>query len=149
MLGPLRKALRFWLVPLAALALGVTAKPVFSQTLKSELTGLLASHPQIQAVESDTFAADESINESFAAFFPTLAISADGGYEIVDSPGRRATAGKASREVRDSEAITVNWNLFEGFRKYADLDRTRFQKDAADLFFEATRQNVLMQGIAA
>lgn len=149
MLGVLRRALRFWLVPLAALALGVTAKTVFSQTLKSELTGLLASHPQIQAVESNTLAADDSIKESFAAFYPTLAITADGGYEIVDSPGRRATAGKASREARNSQAITLNLNLFEGFRKYANLDRTRFQKDAADLFLEATRQNVLLQGIAA
>lgn len=149
MLGVLRRALRFWLVPLATLALGVTAKTAFSQTLKSELTGLLASHPQIQAVESNTLAADDSIKESFAAFYPTLAITADGGYEIVDSPGRRATAGKASREVRNSQAITLNLNLFEGFRKYANLDRTRFQKDAADLFLEATRQNVLLQGIAA
>lgn len=136
-------------VAIVTCAGAVAGLPVSAETLSGELKGLLGSHPQIKSAESNTFAADESINESIGAFFPTLTLSGDGGYEIVDSPGRRATAGEASRGKRNSAAITLNWNIFDGFGKYADLGRTRFQKDAASLSFEATRQNVLLQGIAA
>ena len=130
-------------------AVAIGGYPASAETMNGELRGLLESHPQIRSAESNTLAADESINESFSAFFPTLSLSGDGGYEIVDSPGRRATAGEASRTMRNSAEITLNWNVFDGFGKYANLDRTKFQKDAASLFYEATRQNVLLQGIAA
>jgi len=141
------KALR--LVAAAALAVAMSGGPSAAASLHDELVGLLETHPRIQSAVENVLAAEQSIKESNAAFFPTVDVSGDVGYEIVDSPGTRSGFGGATEEDRNSLRLNVDLNVFDGFRKYANKNRTTLEKAAAEDALEATRQQITFQGVGA
>ena len=55
----------------------------------------------------------------------------DTAYEIVNSPGRRLTAGEAFRGRTDGAAPSVTLNVFDGLKKYADLREAEAIKSGA------------------
>jgi adhesin transport system outer membrane protein len=99
-------------------------------TLREELSFLLDTHPRIKATQSGVSAARARIKEARAAWLPRADFSGDAGYNIVDSPARRA-------------------NLFDGFKRYADKREAEANRSIAELELELTTQRLLFQGVTA
>ncbi len=140
-------------VAVGAIALALAPFSVCAAPLGEEVKHLLDTHPQIAAAKQGVRAADEGINESGAAFYPQIFFDGEYGWEDVDSPATRARGllgGDPNKTgPRDRQTLEFNLNVFDGFRKYADLQRSRLEKSAAEFNLEATRQQIAFQAVTA
>ena len=75
-------ALRFSSVSRLALVVGMAlgAQHARAQSLSDEMSVLLADSPEINSLRNQAYASDETINEAYAGFLPTLDLSGDVGY---------------------------------------------------------------------
>ncbi|MCZ6665846.1 MAG: TolC family protein [Gammaproteobacteria bacterium] len=136
------------------LALGLSlviaaAAPASARLLNEELSHLLAGNPQLGVAKERVGAAGQAIREARGAFFPTISADGDYGYSRVDSPARRGVGLGPSSGPRSRIGLNATLNLFDGFRKYANMDRTRLQLITAQIDLENTRQTLLFQGASA
>jgi adhesin transport system outer membrane protein len=137
------------LVGAAAVVLGLTLVGAEARTLREELLLLLDTHPQIKAGQSAVSAARSRIKETRAAWLPRVDFSGDAGYNIVDSPGRRASAGDPFSGSRESAELTITENLFDGFKRYADKREAEANRSGAAADLDLTTQRLLFQGVTA
>jgi adhesin transport system outer membrane protein len=118
-------------------------------TLREELTGLLATHPRIQADQHTAEAARERVRQAFSAFLPKLAVSADGGYEHIDTPTRRIIGLDESSTPREKATVSLTQPLFDGFRMFEGHAAAKLRQEVAERNLEATRQTLILEGISA
>jgi adhesin transport system outer membrane protein len=118
-------------------------------TLREELSFLLDTHPRIKATQSGVSAARARIKEARAAWLPRADFSGDAGYNIVDSPARRASAGDPFSGSRERTELAISENLFDGFKRYADKREAEANRSIAELELELTTQRLLFQGVTA
>ena len=136
----------------AVVASGVflaVAAGVHAQSLNGELAGLLADHPQIQSAAKIAESTGKEIDKALANFYPTVATTADGGTEIIDTPTERAKQfdSKAWKRTRNVVGLTVTQNLFNGYATASAVKTARLNRAIADITLEGTRQNTLFEGI--
>ena len=128
----------------------IASSPAAAAPLAEEIKQLLKTHPQIKAAQQNVAGTKETIRESKSPFYPTVAVDGDVGPSRIDSPATRARGGSGVFEGRqDNIGAVVDLNLFDGFRKYANLSRAHFEKAAAEYSLEATRQLITLQGVSA
>ena len=127
----------------------VIAAPASAQLLESELAGLLAYHPQIQAAEKTVESTLKEIDKAQAAYFPTVALNADAGPVFIDSPTERAQQDSAKAWLRTENVagLTVTQNLFNGFATTTATRTARLNAAIAGITLEGTRQNTLFEGV--
>ena len=133
---------------LTVLSLGATA-PAAAATLAEELGALLADHPQVAADRASIQARGEGEREAFARFLPTLSVDGDAGYERTDSPGRRAASREPLSASRYRSSVEVRQNVFDGFESTALRRIAKTDREIAEQTLRATRQAVLLEGVAA
>ena len=136
----------------AAFASGVmlaVAAGVHAQSLNGELAGLLADHPQIQSAAKTAESTGKEIDKALANFYPTVAATADGGTEVIDTPTERAKQfdSKPWIRTRNVVGLTVTQNLFNGYATSSAVKTARLNRAIADITLEGTRQNTLFEGI--
>lgn len=120
------------------------------QSLESELQRLLHEHPQIRAAKQNAAAAKARISEAEADYYPQVGLTADTGWERTNEPARRAAAeGEPFEKWRDSGALTVTQNLFNGFRTSAGVRAAELAHDVAQAQIEATRQAILFEAVSS
>ena len=136
---------------LLAGAVGLCAPmPALGQSLEAELQRLLHEHPQIRAAKQNAAAAKARISEAQSDYYPQIGLTADTGWERTNEPARRAAAnGEPFEKWRDSGALTVTQNLFNGFRTGAGVRAAELAHDVAQTQIEATRQAVLFEAISS
>ena len=120
-----------------------------AQTLEEELRVALQSHPAIAAVQDDLEVADEAIGEAFSEYLPDLDVLADAGYEVTDSPGRRADNDGNFEAFRRRAGATLNQKVFDGLRREGNLRTARLNRAIADLTVDDTVQQILLRGAEA
>ncbi len=123
--------------------------PAGAQTLVQELNALVDAHPQIQARQKNTKAAEEGIRAARAGYLPTVRVNGDTGPEYVDSAQRRNTEGKAFYKGRETAGVVVTQRLFDGFLTDASVDAAKISRDASEAELRATRQNAILEGVNA
>jgi len=128
-----------------AMSAGIHAAP-----LNGELAGLLADHPQIQAASKTAESIGKEIKKARATFYPTVAVTADGGPEVIDNPAERAKQfdSKPWVRVHNVAGLTVTQNLFNGYATSSAVKTAQLNRTIADLTLEGTRQNTLFEGIS-
>lgn len=117
-------------------------------TLRGELRRLLNTHPSLRAGMDRINVAREEKRRSVAGYFPRVELRADGGHEVVDSPGTRSSHITPTHELRRSSTLTVTQNLFDGFATTEGRNRADSQIKVAEFTLEALRQNLLFEGIS-
>lgn len=128
---------------------GLASLQAGAQTFSDELARVLEEHPRVRAAAQSLKAARERVDEAEGAFLPTVEVTGDQGYEYVDSPERRSTAGEPSSLPRTRGSLTVTQNVFTGFRNSANLDIAHLDASRAELELERTRQNVTFEAVLA
>ena len=122
--------------------------PAIAASLEQELAGFIDNHPLIKAGRTTVQSAGENINIGNAGYFPTVALNATGGRQVIDNPTTRA-AGKDSSLVANTTTLTVTQNLFNGFLTHSTVRTARLNKALAEVTLEGTLQNTLFEGIGA
>jgi len=135
----------------AAIVAAVLALPAATcaQTLQQELKSLLSEHPRIRAAEAVAKREAEGVTSAFSGFLPKVALTSDFGREEIDTPIRR-NAGQGTSELnRNKATVTVTQNLFDGLKTPEAVKAAELRKKAAEENLEATRQQMLLEGITA
>ncbi len=114
-----------------------------------ELAVLLATHPEILSAGKSVEAARQDVRESKSRFLPNIVLSGDGGYEYTDSPSRRISPGSPLSTGRSRMSLSVNENVFDGFRDTNRLKIAGLNVGIAESRREATVQRLLFQGAKA
>lgn len=120
-----------------------------AETFEDALSRVLNEHPRIRAAEQSLGATGEGIGQSRAAFLPQISVSADHGYEYIDSPDRRETGGGPSSLPRTKATLTATQNLFSGFENSSAFEISKLDTRRADLLLERTRQALTLDAIAS
>jgi adhesin transport system outer membrane protein len=136
---------------IAAVLAGLLLLPDASlaAALDEELRYLLQTHPRIKARRSEVAAAAAAIREARAGWLPSVSLSGDAGYNIVDSPGRRATAGDPFSGDREHLRLSLTQNLFDGFRTTATKTGAEVDRDIAAVSQDIATQRLLFEGVSA
>ena len=130
----------------AVLALPATT---YAQTLQQELKSLLSEHPRIRAAEAVSKREAEGVTSAFSGFLPKVALTSDYGREEIDNPTRR-NAGQGTSELnRNKATLTIAQNVFDGLKTPEAVKAADLRKKAAEENLEATRQQMLLEGINA
>jgi len=117
--------------------------------LQDEIARLIETHPQLKGARDNVAAADEGIDSAFAAFLPSVDLSADFGREITDSPGTRSDRGGSLTVWRESASLTISQTVFDGFGTPAALATAKIGKSIAEVALNSTQQNLLFAAISA
>jgi adhesin transport system outer membrane protein len=136
---------------IAAFALAALAAPAVShaQSLNEDLRHLIGTNPRILSAQRTFDAARDAQQRAWGAFLPTVDLSANSGYDRVDSPSRR-TQGRSPKTLNtDGLTLSLTQNVFDGFRRTSNYDGARIQTSIQDTTLEATRQAVMFEGITA
>jgi adhesin transport system outer membrane protein len=134
-----------------ATALFALAAPLVAQaqSLNEDLRQLLATNPRILAAQRNFDAAKHGEERAFGAFLPSVDLSANTGYDRVDSPSNR-NQGRSPRTLNsDGVTLSVTQNIFDGFRRSSNYGGAKIQTSIQDNTLEATRQAVMFEGITA
>lgn len=120
-----------------------------AQSFEDALMRMLVEHPRIRAAEQGLSAVDEGIRQARAAFLPQVSLSADHGYEYIDSPDRREDPGEPSGLSRTKGTLTATQNLFSGFENTATFEISKLDTRRAQLVLERARQSLTLDAIRA
>lgn len=132
----------------AALALAFCL-PAAATSLEEEMRDLVENHPQILSRKKAISGADEGIRGARSGYLPTAKVSADQGYEYIDSPDRRLTQGKPFSDKRHTASMTVTQKIFDGFATDSLVDAAKVTRSIADSDLRSTRQSTLLEGAIA
>ena len=113
--------------------------------LQDEIARLIETHPQLKGARDNVAAADERIDGAFAAFLPSVDLSADYGREITDSAG----GGDTVNVWRESASLTISQTVFDRFGTPAALATAKIGKSIAEVALNSTQQNLLFAAISA
>jgi adhesin transport system outer membrane protein len=134
---------------IAAVVIVAGAGPAAAQTLGDEVKTLLAEHPRLEAARKGVKAADEGVREAFAGYLPTLRLEGDQGYEVTDSPTRRAAGDPTLEAWRNSASVVATQNLFRGFDTDARHQSGKITRDLAEIAVDSARQGLLFDAADA
>lgn len=138
------------------MAICFASAPAGAASLVEELRLLVDTNPQVQAGHKNVLAATEGVDEAFGDYLPNLDLRADYGYGYNDLRARRTGQGQpggqpadAFEGSRESATLTLTQKLWDGGAREATYETAKLQRDAASTSLEATRQQVMLEGIAA
>lgn len=114
-----------------------------------ELSYLLNTHPQIREARDNYRSALANQDNAFASFLPQANLSVDKGFEIIDSPARRANPGEESRLSNEQATLTVTTPLFTGFRNEATHNSAKVDVEIQRQTLDLTVQTLLAGALSA
>lgn len=129
---------------------GLGVGQALAQPIEHELKYLLDSHPKIREAEKTLESRRASIKESQALYYPTVTITGEVGPEHLSNPTTRSsTTNDTSTKPMSTVNLTVNQNLFNGFRTTSQVRVAKINREVAELSLEGTRQSTLFEGVQA
>lgn len=121
-----------------------------AETLEQELATLLTEHPTIRGSEKNLQAAAETINIARAGYLPQINLTGDFGPQLIDSPTTRGRGeGEDFARPQTTSTLILTQNLFDGYATTTALRTAQLNRSVAALSLQGTRQNILLEGIAA
>jgi outer membrane protein TolC len=128
---------------------GIGGTDLRAEPLKSELEGLLASHPDILARQKSAAAAEEGVRVAYSGYLPELDIYGETGPQYIDSPVLQSQGGGTWVSIAEVAGARLTQPVFDGFATPAQLRTARLNLEAAEFTLQGVRQNVLFDGINA
>jgi len=119
-----------------------------AETLFEAVDDLVTHHPQIEASKQTALGMAENVKRSWGAYLPTVELSADTGFERINSPARRAANLDPYGRNRNTYTLTVTQTLWNGGARDAEYASAIHQHNAATQNAESTAQNIIFEGIA-
>jgi adhesin transport system outer membrane protein len=137
------------LVLLVTSGLGMPSIAI-GETLVEEMTGLLNSHPRLNAAAKSVLSSDEAIRQARAAYLPTVKLSGDTGPEYIENKTRSTTNDSEPwYRKRDSASVTITQKLFDGNATESQVASARLNRDVSATTVRSTRQEILLEAATA
>jgi outer membrane protein, adhesin transport system len=143
------RTMRVGVVLAAAAAISLFCESAKGETLEQALRELLASNPRLSAAQHNIEAQARGEREAFSAYYPTLSVIGDGGWEYTNSPARRSDDKDPLSTDRESATLTAKEIIWDGNRREAQYEISKLNKTIADLSFNVTTQDLLFEAITA
>lgn len=138
------------IIGLAALASVTTlpAAPADAETLADALAEAYATNPDLVAERARVRAVDEQVPQALSNWRPQVTVNGRYGVRRLD---RETSVGLDSERTDQPQSIgvTINQNLFRGFRTQAETERARNRVAAARGDLVGTEQDVLLESVVA
>lgn len=128
----------------AAVICLVGAPPVYADDFADALAATYQSNPQIKAARERVKTSDESVNQAFSGFRPSIESNYDRGRA-------RSSFGTADWNYADTtnKQLTITQPIFEGGRTLAGFKAAKERVKAAQADLHATTQQVLFNAVTA
>ena len=117
---------------------------VRAETLYKLLPELILDHDRIRAAKADLEVARFGIDQSRAAYFPTLDVTADAGYEKQVKPNSAGTS-TGYREL-DLSATQLIWDFG---KTQADVEQATLGAKKAEAQLRNIEQNIILEAVSA
>ncbi len=134
-----------------SLGLVVFALPFFlsshanGQTLYEMLERVVVEHDLVQAAEAGKDAAEQNVRRAVGEWYPHVNATVEAGREAIDPPGDR----RSTTYNRNYQKIRASQLIHDFGRTGSGIDRAKIELDRSEAEIRATRQNLILQGIAA
>jgi adhesin transport system outer membrane protein len=123
---------------------------VHAATFESELAGLVASNPQIQAAENNLLAAGSGVGVARAGYLPSVRVTADNGPEHSNgAESNQSHNGQPLTEGGSGAGVLVTQHLFDGYATDSAVDQAKDSQRVAEASLRSVRQNLTFEGISA
>jgi adhesin transport system outer membrane protein len=129
---------------LSVLLLSFSSASVFAQSLRQLIPELLNQHERIKAAEDRRDAAMHQVREALGGWYPKVDLNMDAGPEWVRLESNRSTSEFKNQEELRATQLLTDFGLTQ-----SGVERARAALERAVAELEATRQDVMLEGIAA
>lgn len=133
----------------AVLSVALMGSAASAASLSDELRGLLTNHPRIEAGKNAVSSSDEAVSRSYAGFLPSVNVTADAGFEHVNSPARRQIQGDPYDRNRQVVSVVASQLLYDGGQTSAVYETAKLKKTGSEHDLNAIEQSILFEGISA
>lgn len=120
--------------------------PVHAETLSEALVSAYQSNPTLQARRLLGRATDEQVPQALSGWRPTVTLEGSAGYEKVNYD-QKAYTDKTLNPL--SVGVTVQQNIFQGFRTVAAVDQAEANVAAERAALKSVEQTVLLDVVTA
>jgi adhesin transport system outer membrane protein len=129
---------------LSVVVLYFSTSSVFAQSLKQLLPELLNEHERIKAAEARRDAAMHQVREALGGWYPKLDFNMDAGPEWV-----RQVINESTSEFKNQQELRATQLLTDFGLTQSGVERARAAFESAMADLEATRQDIMLEGIAS
>lgn len=134
---------------LAGTALFASVQAASAASLENEISGLLESHPMIQAADKSVKSAEEGIGTARSGYLPTVKANSDYGPNFSSSTDRENSPGKHFMRNGEDAGLTITQHLYDGDATNAAVDTAISGHEVSQAQLRMTRQNTIMEGVTA
>ncbi len=126
-----------------AMTVGLAVPGANAITIEEAVEAAITAHPDVQAAEAAVRAADKTIDDERAGFFPTLDLRAEVGHE------RSKSAGGAVGLTRKVGELKAGQMLFDGFSTWNRTRAAEKRAQAAQAALVNVRESIALRAAEA
>ncbi|MGH7030723.1 MAG: TolC family outer membrane protein [Stellaceae bacterium] len=135
-----------WLLILLALSVSSPGAGARAETLVEALTSAYATNADLLAARARLRATDEQVPQAVAAWRPTVNLTSSvGNQDYLVGTGSLLPTSFSYRQWSFGGGVKLDWPLYQGGRRQADLARAKQTVRAARADLLGTEQNVLLE----
>ena len=120
-----------------------------AQTLSEAIELVYTKHPQVLQSAAEYDESVERIDVAKAAYLPSLNVTGDAGYEVVDNSTTRARGDENEIWSRSQVGLELRQELFSGYHTFHEVARTEHFAKARQLELAALREDLTLAGVQA
>lgn len=134
---------------LAGSALFCSSQGASAASIESEISGLLESHPMIQAANKSVKSAEENIGVARSGYLPTVRLNGDYGPNFTSSKDRQSTYSQPFMRNGETAGISITQHLYDGQATDSAVDSAISGHEVSEAQLRVTRQNTILEGVTA
>ena len=134
---------------LGGLLMLFSAQAVSVDTLPQAVQKAVKTHPQIKQSVHMVREGEERIREAEAGYLPTVDVTADWGYQVVDNATTRANRTDDETWNNGQVGFEARQNLFGGFNTQNEVARTKAFTKARSFQLRATQDSIGLEASRA
>jgi outer membrane protein, adhesin transport system len=130
------------------MCVSLAALPGRAASLDTALGLLLLEHPLIHAAQERLVSSQYEVDKANAGFLPSVTLTGDTGPQFIRNPTTVAS-GQDYHRTKQVTTLTVTQMLFDGNLTDSMTDTARLNIEASRISLEATRAQILSEGLNA
>lgn len=134
---------------LAGSALAFSFNLAQAASIETEVSGLLDSHPMIQAATKQVKSSQETVGAARSGYLPTVSVNGDMGPNFQSSKSRQDTYSQPFMRNGNEAHLLVTQHLYDGDATNAAVDTALSGKQVSEAQLRQTRQNTILEGVVA
>ena len=123
------------------------ATPVFPLTLKEAVSTAVRSNPEVLAAQKNFHAMEERLAQVRGGYWPTLDMTAGYGKETSNHASTRRTGASNVKLNRSEFGLSLNQNLFHGFRNRNEIKHAQARLQSADWEYRNVAESLALDAV--